>query len=103
MDVSTFWFSALIPLVYIGQFPGLTLCVAILITIFTFATSKIRSPYKVKMIICIFIMWFYGVYDIYVYFSKIKIRLDLLLLGPIYYWALLYWFLLYKENKRSKN
>jgi len=98
--LSNIYFQVLIPLVYLGQYPGITLFIA---TITLYFTIKLNSDKKkVRLWLATTYSILYGVYDIYFYiylYSKANIRIDLMIFGPIFYFSLLFWLLEYKNIK----
>ena len=66
---------------------------------FTLKSTFKKEQLKIKLWACVISGLMYGIYDIYFYlYSEANIRFDLMLLGPIYYFAIFYWLIVYKQK-----
>ncbi|WDE04817.1 hypothetical protein SG34_026480 [Thalassomonas viridans] len=103
---TNFLYQILLPLAYLGQYPGVTLAIAGVILFFTLISkfSKQQAQIKIKLWSCVIAALLYGLYDIYFYlYSDANIRFDLMFLGPIYYFSLFYWLIIYRQEYKSPS
>lgn len=90
--------QTLIPLAILGHYPGVTLFIAFIMLFFTIKPITSKNS-KIKLWGCVLFSIFYGFYDIGFYlYADANIRLDLMLLGPCYYFSLLYWAIIKKQE-----
>jgi hypothetical protein len=99
--ISIAWTIIVMPLTYLGQYPGVTLVLGCLMLFFTIKKCALE-PIKwrrTKLWLSAIAAIFYGLYDIIMYqaYPMDTYRFDLFFIGAFYYFALLNWILIYRK------
>jgi len=92
---SAVWAILLMPLVFLHQYPGITLAIGLLILFITSKQYSLENTQwrKTKLWLSAVVIVLYGLYDIYFYQAPTNTdwRFDLVVIAPVYYFALLNW------------
>jgi len=91
----------ILPLLFLHQYPGITLAIGLLILFITLKRYSLENTQwrKTKLWLSAAVIVLYGLYDIYFYQdpANTEWRFDLVIIAPIYYFALLNWLFILRK------
>ena len=99
--LSTIWWILLTPLIFLHQYTGITLAIGLLMLVITWQKYANESTQwrKIKLWLSVVVAVLYGLYDIYFYQDphNTEWRFDLVVIAPVYYFAVLNWMFILRK------